>query len=187
MKFFVISDTHGKIDKVKEVYQRLTGIDFFIHLGDFQSDAVALEKDLGVQVISVKGNTDGSCSPSDYKILETEYGKILLVHGHMENVKFSLQNLLYRAQELECKGALFGHTHEPFYGEIDGIYLLNPGSLSFPRNSKKAAYAIVNTKKDEFNASIVYYDTIMGTHSSSSGNKIEGGYLKNLLNNSDRF
>ena len=187
MKFFVISDTHGKIDKVKQVYERLTGIDYLIHLGDLQSDALALEQELGVKVISIKGNMDGSHSSNDYKILETEFGGILLVHGHMEKVKFSLQNLLYRAHELNCKAVFFGHTHDSFYGEYDGIYLLNPGSLSFPKDSDKASYAIVHTKKDEFHASIVYYDTIMGTNSSSAPGKIEGGYLKNLLNNSDRF
>ncbi|HZK60701.1 MAG TPA: metallophosphoesterase family protein, partial [Anaerovoracaceae bacterium] len=95
MKFFVISDTHGKTDKVKQVYERLTGIDYLIHLGDLQSDALALEQELGVDVISIKGNMDGSHSSTDYKILETEFGGILLVHGHMEKVKFSLQNLLY--------------------------------------------------------------------------------------------
>lgn len=187
MKFFVISDTHGKTEKVKQVYARLTGIDYLIHLGDFQRDAIALEKELGVKVISIKGNTDGSSSWDDYKILETEFGKILLVHGHMEKVKFSYQNLLYRAQELNCKAVFFGHTHSSFYGEFDGIYLLNPGSLSLPKDSDKASYAIVHTKKDEFHASIVYYNTIMGTNSSSAPGKVEGGYLKNLLNNSDRF
>lgn len=187
MKLFVISDTHGKTDRVKDVFKRLNDIDFLIHLGDFQRDALKLEKELGVDVISVKGNMDGSNSPSDYKVLETEFGKILLVHGHMEKVKFSLQNLLYRAKELDCKAALFGHTHEPFYGEFDGIYLLNPGSLTLPSDPNKASYAIINTKKDEFNASVVYYNTIMGVNSSSNKNKVEGGYLKNIFNNSDRF
>lgn len=187
MKFFVISDTHGNTDKVKQVYERLVGIDCLIHLGDFQRDALSLEQELGVKVISLKGNTDCSHSANDFKILETEFGKILLVHGHTENVKFTLQNLLNRAKELNCKAVFFGHTHESFYGEYDGIYLLNPGSLSFPKVSDKASYAIVQTKKDEFHASIVYYNTIMGTNSSSTAAKVEGGYLKNLLNNSDRF
>jgi len=187
LKFFVISDTHGKIDKVKQVYERLSGIDHLIHLGDFQSDALALEQALGVSVINIKGNMDGSHSSNDYKILDTEFGGILLVHGHMEKVKFSFHDLLNRAKELNCKAVFFGHTHDSFYGEFDGIYLLNPGSLSFPKNPDKASYAIVHTKKDEFHASIVYYNTIMGTNSSSAPGKIEGGYLKNLLNNSDRF
>lgn len=187
MKLFVISDTHGKTDRVKEVYGKLKGMDMIVHLGDFQKDAKGLEKELGIDVISVKGNTDGSTSSKDYKILETEFGKILLVHGHMEQVKFSLQNLLYRTKELGCKAALFGHTHEPFYGEFDGIYLVNPGSLSLPRDEKRASYAIVTINKDEFNAAIVYYSTIMGSNSSSDNSKTSGGYLKNLLNNSDRF
>lgn len=187
MKLFVISDTHGKLDRVRDVYKRLHGVDFLIHLGDFQKDASKLEEEFGIDVISVKGNMDGSFSSKDFQVIETEFGRLLLTHGHMENVKVSLQNLLYRAKELDCKAALFGHTHAPFYDQVDGIYLLNPGSLSMPRDSAKASYGIVNTKKDEFNASIVYYNTIMGINSSSDKNKIEGGYLKNIFNNSDRF
>lgn len=187
MKFFVISDSHGKIDNALAIYDRLKGIDAILHLGDYQKDAMALEERLGIDVISVKGNMDGSHSPNDYKILETEYGKILLLHGHMENVKHSVQNLLYKTEELGCRAAFFGHTHEAFFAEYAGLYLLNPGSISLPRDNRKASYAIVTTQKDEFNASIVYVDTILEPNSSSKSSAIEGGYLKNILNNSDRF
>ena len=35
MKIFVISDTHGKIGKVREVWDKLTNVDLVIHLGDY--------------------------------------------------------------------------------------------------------------------------------------------------------
>ena len=193
MKLFIVSDTHSKLQKVKDVYSKLRNIDMLIHLGDCEQDAYALEQDLGIDTISVKGNMDGSHSKEDYKILDTEYGKLLLTHGHMQQVKATVQNLRYLAEEQGCKAALFGHTHKPYFEEINGLYLINPGSLPLPTDGTQGSYAIVNTSKDELTASIVYYSELL--HSMPEGaqkkktatSKVEGGYLKNLLNNSDRF
>lgn len=187
MKFFVISDTHGRLEKVYKVYEKLNNIDMIIHLGDYSRDAETIEETLGVDVIYVRGNMDGAFGEDSRKILETEYGKILLAHGHVDNVKNSYQNILYKAEELGCKAAFFGHTHQPFYGEFNGIHLLNPGSLPLPRGGSKSSYAIVNTTEAELRASIILYDIIDSSSSSSASSKVEGGYLKNLLNNSDRF
>ncbi len=38
-----------------------------------------------------------------------------------------------------------GHTHRPFYENINGIIVLNPGSLSYPRQEgHKPSYIIMN-------------------------------------------
>lgn len=182
MRILVLSDTHGVVQPAMEIYKRLQGedaVDCIVHLGDLVSDAKALEVRLGAKVISVKGNMDGGYTDSDYEVLETDFGRILLVHGHMENVKFSVQNLLYKAEELGCKAALFGHTHAPCFQEVGGMYLLNPGSLTRPRNGGEGSYAVLTVNKDEFNASILYYQP--------GPPKVQGGVLKDLLNNSDRF
>ena len=36
--------------------------------------------------------------------------------------------LVYAAQEAGAKIAMFGHTHEAYYGEAGGVQLLNPGT-----------------------------------------------------------
>lgn len=182
MKIFVISDTHGKLDKVMEVWDRLTNVDLVIHLGDYEKDARYLEKVFETEVISVKGNMDGSYSDDDYKILETEYGKLLLTHGHMENVKMSPLNLIYKAQELNCKVALFGHTHQAVYEEVNGIYLVNPGSLSLPRDGSSGSYAVINTEPEDFHCAIVYYSSL-----SQKKKPPQRGRLSTMLNYSDRF
>jgi len=160
LKLYVISDTHGKIDKALNVYRKLNSVDLIVHLGDVRRDAQRIAEYTGTRVISVAGNNDGLYSKDDFEILETEYGDILLTHGHKQNVKHGLQNLLYRTCEMDCKAVLFGHTHVPVFTESNGIYLLNPGSLTFPFDGTQGSYAIVNTSKGEFNASIVYYQGI---------------------------
>ena len=183
MKIFVISDTHGKTDKVIEVWNKLSNVDLVIHLGDYEQDARYLEKIFETEVISVKGNMDGSRSKDDYEILETEYGKLLLLHGHMDHVKMSPLNLIYRAQELDCKAVLFGHTHQAAYEEVDGIYLVNPGSLSQPRDGSTGSYAIINTEPDAFHCAIVYYSAMTPPTKKSAPR----GKLSSMLNYSDRF
>lgn len=180
MKILVIGDTHGKVNKVRDIWPKLTDIDLIAHTGDHYSDALALQRELSVPVIGVSGNCDTG-GPSS-QIIETEYGNVLLLHGHREGVKYDLQSLLYRTQEAGCKAVLFGHTHEPLNIEEDGIRFVNPGSLTLPRDGKGGSYAIVRTAEERFDASIVYYSTVMGSRR-PSGER----FLKSILNYSDRF
>nr|WP_315025076.1 metallophosphoesterase [uncultured Aminipila sp.] len=186
MRLFVISDTHGKLDKVYKVYKTLTSVDAIIHLGDYVKDAEELQNELGIDVISVKGNMDGSYSDTDFKILTTECGKFYLAHGHMENVKMKYQNIFYRAEEEGCIAALFGHTHKPVFEEFNGIYLINPGSLSLPSDGTQGSYAIVDTCPNGITGSIVYYLKDK-KNTTSKSTKVQGGYIRSLLNYSDRF
>lgn len=182
MKILVISDTHGKLNKVREVFKKLTNIDLIIHAGDFISDGHELEKEFNVPVIAVEGNCDGSYSNEDFKIAETEYGKILITHGHMDNVDFGLQNLMYKAMENNCKAVVFGHTHKALIDEYNGIHFINPGSLTRPRDGSDGSYAIIRTSVDSFDASVVYYSTIIGKKKPP-----QSGFIRSILNYSDRF
>jgi len=149
LKLYVISDTHYNSRDAVKIYNNLEGIDKIIHLGDMENDARSIEIATGKEVISVLGNNEFSSVPL-FHILETEYGKIFLTHGHKERVKSGLQNLVYKAMEHDCNAAFFGHTHMPFYMEVDGIHLLNPGSLTLPMVTYPSTYAIVEITKDSF-------------------------------------
>ena len=191
MKFFVISDTHGKLDKVLEIYSNLHDIDMIIHLGDYEKDGKELAEKLGTDVITVRGNMDGGYTQSEFEILETEYDKLLLTHGHMQNVKTSLTNLMYFAEEKGCKAALFGHTHRPVFENVGGLYLINPGSLTLPADGTQGSYAIVNTSADGISGEIIYYKAEKKEPPkpapSSNKPKVQGGFLREMLNYSDRF
>lgn len=157
MKYLVLSDTHGQIDRALEIYKSMEGVDAVVHLGDTEADGAMLSHLLGVEVIGVKGNMDNAYSFDDWRVLENEWGRILLVHGHMHHVKMSLDYLKKLALEHSCKAAFFGHTHVPLWQESeDGFYFLNPGSPSFPRDGSKGSYAVVNTSEEGLEASIIY-------------------------------
>ena len=192
MKYLVVSDTHGSIGKVLEIYRAAGGADTFggiIHLGDYARDAENIEEELGCDVIGVLGNCDGDYGSGDFKVLDTDAGRILLTHGHSQRVKMTYMNLVYRAQELDCVAALFGHTHIPTYEEEGGIILLNPGSLTYPGDGSNGSYAILDIEGDEINASILYYEPNNAQKQTGreSTAKVKGGHLRDLLNYSDRF
>lgn len=223
MKILVISDTHHDISKALDVYRRLTKstndasgisnlgissnagaeIDMVIHCGDYVEDAAEFRNKTGAKVVSVPGNCDGSFDENDMTILETEAGDVLITHGHMLGVSHSQAKIYYRAAEADCIACIYGHTHIPVNTEWEGVHLINPGSLSRPRDNSSGSFAIIETAEDYFSSKIYYYDEFMssgpdsgsGSGSCSGGpgsgtgkrSKIKGGHLRDLLNYSDRF
>jgi putative phosphoesterase len=180
LRIYVIGDTHGRIDKAVEIYRTLQDIDLIVHLGDHWNDAKRMKDQLNVPLIGVKGNMDGFFSRDGHHILETDFGKIFIAHGHMESVKQSYDNIMYKAESLQCRAVFFGHTHIPLFQEVDGLYLLNPGSLSLPIGGRKGSYAVATVTKDSLTATILYEDV-------QQAPKKDSGFIKSMLNDSDRF
>lgn len=143
MRIGVISDTHritrNIIEELKE-----KPFDLIIHLGDFIKDAEKIEEILEVEVIKIKGNCDFMEFDGDEELIKILGDKkFLLTHGHKYRVKYTLDNLYYKAKELEVDVVLFGHTHNSFNENIEGILFFNPGSPSNPRGSFDKTYGII--------------------------------------------
>lgn len=179
MKILVISDTHGELGKVYEVYRNLKNVDMILHLGDYIKDAEDLAKRLDIPVKAVKGNMDGGMSKEDTShIVSTDAGDILITHGHMDGVNYDITNLVYRAMEEKCKMVFFGHTHIPYLEKSDDITIMNPGSLTRPRDGSDGSYGIVEINDGKADCKVIYY---------KKPYKAKGGYIKGLINYSDRF
>lgn len=146
-------------------------------------------------VASVRGNCDGGFADTDFSILETEAGNFLITHGHMQNVDLSMQNLYYKALENDCIGALFGHTHRAVYTQTGDVYLMNPGSLSRPRDGSGGTFGLLITDEEGVWGKIYAYDDFMQENDQGGAAapptdrkpKVRGGHLRELLNYSDRF
>lgn len=195
MKILVISDTHGRIERAIRLLPILTDLDAIIHLGDLVRDAELLQKYTDIKVISVGGNCDGVTSKKEaLKIVESPFGPLLITHGHLHDAKIGIDRLLYQAAECKAKAVLFGHTHTPFYGVFDGVSLVNPGSLSLPGHQNQGTYAILNIDPDGISCALVNYQdppTPIKQKDPPKENprskKQTGGFLRDILNNSDRF
>lgn len=179
MKILAISDTHGELGKVYEVYRNIRDVDMILHMGDMLRDAEDLASRLDIPVIGVKGNMDGArTKEACTHIEETEAGLIMMTHGHVDGVNYDITNLVYRGMEEGARIILFGHTHIPYLEKTDELIIMNPGSLTRPRDGSDGSYGIIDIDGNEINAEIIYY---------KKPYKAKGGYIRGLINYSDRF
>lgn len=158
MKILVISDTHGDINKAQEIIKKNNGINLIIHLGDYFRDAQKLSRlfpDIPVEYIH--GNCDFMIGnvPSE-KLLECEGKKIFITHGHRYSVKWDYDKLYKKAEEMKVDLILFGHTHIADLVKRDNYYVVNPGSISEPRDDSNESYAIIEISKESLKPQLYY-------------------------------
>ena len=153
MKIGVISDTHGDLSALKRAAERIGAADAWIHLGDHCADSAPLKR-LNPMVYSVKGNCDPFPGLMEI-VIEFEGVKVFAVHGHTYGVKDGLSRLYYRALELGCSAALYGHTHVPNLERNGTFFLLNPGSPARPRMWTKPSAGILTIKDGVLDAEIL--------------------------------
>ncbi len=145
MRVLVISDTHGMIDRA--IYIARTGnFDKILHLGDTYTDAKNIAKKTGIDTIGVLGNCDFASGELE-KTIVLNGCKIKLTHGHKYDVKYSndLLKFLIRQEGLDI--VLYGHTHVADVEWLARSLILNPGSISLPRDGAPS-YAIIEINED---------------------------------------
>jgi uncharacterized protein len=153
MKILVVSDTHGNYLAPLKC-MNFAGIDMIIHLGDDIGDAKELEQLLEISIVKVPGNCDlGALEPRQIT-LELGGRIFYITHGDICRVKAGLELLVQRARQKKADVVLFGHTHSPMVSEVEGILLVNPGTLM--AESKTQSYAIITIKGGSVSAEIIY-------------------------------
>ena len=160
MKLFFISDIHGSLfylNKAIELYKKEEA-NYIVFLGDalYHGSRNPLPKDYNPQgvasllneykdkIIAVRGNCDSDVGQmlieypmmAEYSIILYNDRRLFLTHGHIYNEK-NLQNL--SANDVLVQG----HTHIPVAKKLNKIYVLNPGSISLPRENNPNSYAIL--------------------------------------------
>lgn len=142
----VLSDTHGNAGALEKLDSIFAESDYIIHLGDTSADGAKIAKKYPDKTYLINGNCDAlRCGESEL-VIDIEDIKIFATHGHLYSAKSTLLKLAKRAKELKCKLALYGHTHRAVEDEIDGITLINPGTMS--RYSRQSyCYLVINKDK----------------------------------------
>ena len=160
MKLFFISDIHGSLYYLKkaiELYKEEKA-NYIILLGDalYHGPRNPLPEDYNPQevanilneykekIIAVRGNCDSEVDQmlieypmmADYSIILYNNRRLFLTHGHIYNEK-NLPKLS------ENDVLVHGHTHIPVAKKHNKIYVLNPGSISLPRENIPNSYAIL--------------------------------------------
>lgn len=145
MQIIVISDTHRDFHALYEIVEKhRKEAALFIHLGDGERELEEIRMAFpDVRFESVRGNCDyASLEPAE-RIIEAGGRKLFICHGHTAGVKGSTSRLEAMARQRGCSIALYGHTHVADNRYLDGLYVMNPGSPSCPREGRPS-YGVID-------------------------------------------
>jgi len=155
----IVSDSHGNVDALAEVLawaQAYSGcsesdggtpaLGTAIFLGDGEDDLAPASARAGFTLSwnVVRGNVDmmNFSHPGDM-VLEISGRKLFLTHGNAYGVGENRKALAAAAKTNGAEAALFGHIHVPHCETLDGIFLLNPGSIGRPRSNVGPTFAVL--------------------------------------------
>ena len=163
MKIFVASDIHGSAfycRKMLEAYKE-SKADRLLLLGDIlyhgprndlpreyaPKEVIAMLNPLKQEIYAVRGNCEAEVDQmvlefpvmADYCILAIDGLTFYATHGHVYNEKnlppFKEGDIL-----------IHGHTHVLKAEQREGYILLNPGSVSIPKEGNPPTYAVLEDK-----------------------------------------
>lgn len=151
MKVLIISDTHGHNRELEKVLDKVKPIDALIHCGDIEGQEDYITALADCETFIVAGNNDYfSALPKELEFVLGEK-KILLTHGHYYGVSMGNEKMLEEGRSNGVDIVMFGHTHRPCLEQYDDITLLNPGSLSYPRQQgRRPSFMIMEIDKKGF-------------------------------------
>ncbi|HEY8395313.1 MAG TPA: YfcE family phosphodiesterase [Bacilli bacterium] len=135
MRIIITSDSHGRLDVLQRI-AALEKADLYLDAGDSERE----EREL-FPFLTVKGNRD-YLVPNRFRIVDAGEERIFLFHG--DRSPLSAVYLAGLARNNNCRIIIHGHTHVPYYTVHDGIHILCPGSVAYPRSLKGTTYAVLN-------------------------------------------
>ena len=160
MKLLFISDIHGSAYYMSELMKAIEKEkpDQIIVLGDilYHGPRNPLPKEyepkfvvqylnsLKTKIIAVRGNCDSEVDQmlieypmlNDYGVLFYLNHRIFITHGHLYG---NYETLNLQKGDIVMQG----HTHIPKCKIEDGIYYLNPGSISLPKENNENSYGVI--------------------------------------------
>ena len=133
MKILIVSDTHGRHSAFDKALKEAGKIDALVHLGDTEGGEDYIEAVCGCPAYVLAGNND--FFSDNLREMEVVFGtkKAFMTHGHYYYVSLGPERIIEEGKMRNADIVMFGHTHKPFLEMIDGMIVLNPGSLSYPR------------------------------------------------------
>lgn len=158
MKLFIASDIHGSVyyaGLIKEKFEQEKA-DILLLLGDiynhgprnpFPKDYAPMRvaeilNSLADKLIVVKGNCDSEVDQmiSDFTfvnqaLVEVDGIKVFATHGHIHNID--------AMPAFKGDVMVYGHFHQGFIVDKNGIVVANPSSASLPKEGQPHGYLVV--------------------------------------------
>jgi len=161
MKLLFISDIHGSLYFAKmaiEAYEKERA-DYIVLLGDVlyhgarnplpreynPKETAGLLNGYADRIIAVRGNCDSEVDEmvlsfpimSTYSSILCKGKRLFLTHGHIYN-----EDRLPKLMDGDV--LIYGHTHIPKADKKEGIYIINPGSITLPKENHPNTYGVLS-------------------------------------------
>lgn len=157
MKIIVVSDSHGKQGILDEIVQKHADADMFLHCGDIDEP-----EEYHPEYLVVKGNNDMFYDYPEQRIVTAGAHQIYMAHSHQFPYMRRKEMMAKAAREHHCDIFCYGHTHVAQDEKVDGVRLLNPGSVWRSRDGRPPSYAIMTLEKDSVEVEFVFLEQKKG-------------------------
>lgn len=160
MKILIVSDSHGRSHYLEKAILQVYPMDNIIHLGDIEGEEDYLREIAPCPVYMVAGNNDFFSREPREEIIQLGKYRILLTHGHHHNVYSGTDGLREAARNNDADIVMYGHTHIPKIENKDNVWIVNPGSISLPRQEgRKPSYLVMEIdSSQEVHFSLNYFE-----------------------------
>ena len=156
-KICLISDSHGNKEKIDDLLFN-NSFDYIFFMGDGLRDFSNYYLD---NLKMVSGNCDLFSDEPLTTFVTIRDKKIMITHGHSYKAKLTKLFMANYAKEQCCDIVCYGHTHYQKDEIINGVRLINPGSL---KNGEYAVLEIENNLSLEISIfSIISSKAIIAT------------------------
>lgn len=154
MQILVISDTHGRSDRLRQAVLMHENADYIIHCGDGERECDELLSEipaLAPKLYFVRGNCDHSSRSPELMTLDLPFShRAVITHGHRYLTGSFRENLVRLARSQDADIVLFGHIHTRVDETLAGVRLFSPGSAALPRDGQPPAFGLIDVFESGF-------------------------------------
>ncbi len=168
MKIGVLSDTHLRSPNPGLEYilqELLADVEIMLHAGDIVGRQVLDRLEMN-GVLAVCGNMDDhevARAIPQVRTIPAARKRIALIHGWGSRDGLE-QRILGQFRHDKPDLIVYGHSHVPFWGEVDGILMFNPGSARQGRYMESGTVGLIEIIDGNISGRILSVDQDKGSH-----------------------
>jgi len=160
MRILIVSDSHGRSHYLEKAILREYPFDRLIHLGDIEGEEDYIREITPCPVELVAGNNDFFSFEPKEKVILIGSHRCFLTHGHHHNVYSNTEMLKAAARVQGADMVMYGHKHVPKIDQTSDVWVINPGSISLPRQEgRQPSYIVMELDaSDEVTFELKYFE-----------------------------
>lgn len=147
MRILIVSDSHGKTSNLFEAINRVKP-DKIFHLGDGEGQEEFIRSEAGCPLEIVRGNCDFMSHLPNRLLFSLGKHVVMMTHGHLYHANSGTEQLIQTARENQADVIMYGHTHIPEITYEKDMTVINPGSISLPRQEgHRPSYIVLDVDR----------------------------------------